>query len=235
MKLKPILTEEGTRDALKIRNKIREGEDLLEILLLEQLSDVTIRFVEISGIVRVMVEIGDKTTHQNIRDIIPFVLKLRDRIQDEQSFKIASKLFHRMQQPNNREELLELLSYMQEHGVSYAKLAERFNVIIAKLLEKYLIIHQKVEISTEELVNETEIINFANNLLNALSVIDIDLDDALEQMKAGMPPFEKGYPVSRYKLIEALRTLRKGKQHIMVKNALEKVKAIEKKQARQEV
>ncbi len=146
------------------------------------------RFVEIDGLVRVMLEIGDKTTHQKLRDTISFVLKLRDQVQDGQSKKIATELYHKMLRPSNKEELLELLSLSCRNMVFLMQSWRTFNGNIVNLLERYLIIHQKDEISNKELIEESELISFANNLLNALSVIDINLDDALEQMKAGMPP-----------------------------------------------
>jgi hypothetical protein len=128
-----------------------------------------------------------------------------------------------------------LFSYLQEHGISYTKLAERFNGMIAKLLEKALIVRQKNSISTEEMIDQSLDMKYANNLLHAMSmsIEAIDLDDALEQMAAGKPIFEKGYPVSRFKMIEVLRTWRKNKLHIATKAALEKAREFEKKQGGQ--
>ena len=79
---KSLLSEETTRNALKIRNEIRQGSNLWELDALEKLSDIQIRFVEIDGIVRVLLEIGEKATHQNIREAIPFVIVIRHILPD---------------------------------------------------------------------------------------------------------------------------------------------------------
>jgi hypothetical protein len=225
-----LLTEECTKSAMHIKNEIRVENGMGEISDIEQLMDITIRFVEIDGLVRVMLEIGDKTTHKDIRAAIPLILKWRDQVRDKQALKVSYNLFHNIQRPTNKEELLELLSYLQEHGVSYTKLAERFNAMIIKSLDAIQNIQQKNEITTEELVYENRYIVYVENLLSALGIKNINLKDSLEQITAGERPFEKGYPVSRFKIIEVLRTWRKNKLHIMTQKALEKVREFEKKQ-----
>ena len=136
---KPVLVEEKTKKAISIRNEIRGGKkgdfvNAAEIQLLEQLSDIVVRFVEIDGLVKVVIEIGNKTTHKDFRDAIPNILKWRDEVQERQSDKIAAIFFHKMIHPSNKEELLEFLSYSQEHGRSYAKLAEQFNETFSNVL-----------------------------------------------------------------------------------------------------
>jgi len=133
MKEKPLLVEETTKSAINIRNEI--GGDALEFSFIEQVSDLTVRFVEIDGLVRVILEIGDKANHKDIRDAIPKILKWRDAVQDLQSDKIAYRLFHGMFQTptSSKENLLELFSQMQERGKSYAQLAELFNQVLGKL------------------------------------------------------------------------------------------------------
>jgi len=228
-----LLVEEMTKNARAIRQNIREGKrndfvNAAEIQLLEQFSDIVIRFVEIDGLVKVMLEIGDNTTHKDIRDAIPNILRWRDEVQKWQSDKIAAKLFHEMKKPTNKEEFLEFFSYSQEHGVSYSKLAERFNENMSRVVVKLAEYHGKT-ISTEELIEFHSLNQYANSLLSMMNIKDISIEDALEQVAKGNPPFEKGYPVSRYKMIEVLRTWRKNKQHIRVNNVLKKAKELAKK------
>ena len=223
---KPLLVEETTKSAINIRNEM--GGDALEFSFIEQVSDLTVRFVEIDGLVRVMLEIGDKATHKDIRDAIPNILKWRDKVQEKQSDKTAARLFHKMLKPENKEELLEFFSYLQEHGVSYAKLAERFNGLLSRSLEAILM-YQNKRLTTKQMANFNLVLNQTNNLLNAMNINNVDIEYALDQIAAGKPPFEKGYPVSRYKMIEVLRTWRKNKQHIMVKTTLEKAKRLQEK------
>lgn len=230
---KPVLVEEKTKNAISIRNEIRGGEkgdfvNAAEIQLLEQLSDIVVRFVEIGGLVKVMIEIGNRTTHKDFRDAIPNILKWRDEVQEKQSDKIAAKLFHNIPKPTNPEEYLELLSYLQEHGSSYAKLAERSNELIGGILTGISRYHKK-EISTEQLIELTSLTQQLNFLLSTLNIKGVDTEYALEQIAAGKPPFEKGYPVSRYKMIEVLRAWRKSKQHIRVNIIREKAKELTKK------
>lgn len=223
MKLKPLLTEECTNNATFISSEIR-GENGGTISFLEQSLDITVRFVETDGLVRVMLEIGDKTTHKDIRDAIPNILKWRDEVQEKQSDKNAYRLLHKIQKPSNKDELLELFSQLQEHGVSYTKLAERFNAKVIKLLEVILRDRQKSGMSTEELIAHLSLYTYLNNLIDAMNIRDIDLGDAIEKMATGKPPFEKGDPISRFKMIEVLRTWRKSKLHIAIQNALKKTR-----------
>ncbi len=227
MVTKSMLAEETTKSAVKIGREIRNRYEP-DISYLEQFSDMQIRFVEIDGLVKVMLEIGDKATHKDIREAIPNILKWRDELQDIQSDKIAYRLFHNMlQKPtNSKEELLEFFSQMQERGKSYANLAELFNQVLGKsLIEVKRYYGEKL--STEQLIKLNSLTKQINVMLSALNIKDVDAEYALEQITAGKPPFQKGYPVSRYKMIEALRTWRKGKPHIRVKSALEKAKRLQ--------
>ncbi len=232
---KPVLVEEKTKNAIAIRNEIRGGKkgdfvNAAEIQLLEQLSDIVVHFVEIDGLVKVMLEIGNKTTHKDFRDAIPNILKWRDEVQEKQFDKIAAKLFHNIPKPTNPEEFLELLSYLQEHGISYTKLAERTNELIRNILIDISKYHKK-GVSTEQLIELTLLTQQLNFILSTLNIKGVDTEYALEQITVGKPPFDKGYPVSRYKMIEVLRAWRKNKQHIMVKNTLKKAKGLQEKRA----
>ncbi|NTV78548.1 MAG: hypothetical protein HGA25_05255 [Clostridiales bacterium] len=88
MRTIPLLVEEETKNAIKIGSEIRNRYEP-DISYLEQFLDMQIRFVEIDGLVKVMLEIGDKATHKDIREAIPNILKWRDELQDIQSDKIA--------------------------------------------------------------------------------------------------------------------------------------------------
>ena len=98
----------------------------------------------------------------------------------------------------------------------------------ARFLEIYSEIRQKDKISTEEMNKMNSSLTSAENLLTALGVNDIDLSVALELIADGNPPFEKGYPVSRWKMIEVLRTWRKGEAHQNVKRVLKKARSLKK-------
>lgn len=231
MRTVPLLIEEETKSAIAIGGKIRLSSTA-EISFIEQFLGITIRFVEIEGMIRVMLEIGDKTTHKDIREAIPYILNWRDELRELQSDKIGYQIFHNMLKTptKNKEWLLELLSQSQERGISYANLAEKINIILSRCLFEVKSYEGK-QISTEQLVDLDSITKSVNVIISAFNIEGLVVKEAQENITLGKSPFQKGYPVSRYKMIEILRTWRKSKQHIMVKKTLEKAKKSQEKKA----
>ena len=219
-----FLTEELTSEAKRIKNKVYEDIGW-DIYGLGYLAGVIVRFVEINGLVKVVFELDDNTTHKELRDVIPTMLKIRDKVNGLQDEKIAARMFLNIKHPTRKEEFLELFSYVHENGVSYKKLAERINRMVSDALISTVKIQQKNNITTEELFKQNKSIKFIDNLLGAIGVKNIGVEDAIELIKEGKPPFEEGYPVSRWKLIETLRTWRKGKMHQSVKKVIKKARS----------
>ncbi|MBC8508215.1 MAG: hypothetical protein ISR58_13885 [Anaerolineales bacterium] len=229
-----LLTEETTRNAIKIRSEIKQGANLVELTLLERFSDIKVRFADTGGIVKIMLEIGEKTTHQDIRDSIPFVLGLREQLFKAQSDKIALEFLLKIEQPSNKKELLEFYSQSQEHGISYSKLAKHLNDLVASCLKKHFEIKGKNQIDMEELIALNLSMQYAATLLAAMSVKEEDIwaiiSDGLERLSLGESPFPKDYPIPRYKMIEVLRTWRKNKLHIATQEAIEKARNFKSKE-----
>jgi hypothetical protein len=219
MKSKQVLREEYTSEAMRIKNEIGIGDGFEDSSPFGTSSDITVRFVELDGLVRLMLEIGVGATHKELRKAIPSVLKWRDQLQEKQYDKIADQLLHSMRNPFNKEETLEMYSYFQENGTSYAKLAERINSIAVRYLREILSYRQKRRLSADDVMEEKLLWTHVGKLLDTVGIKDVDLKDALAQLAHGEPPFQKGKPVSRYKMIEVLRYWRKSRLHFAARRA----------------
>ncbi|MCG2786073.1 MAG: hypothetical protein L6461_13300 [Anaerolineae bacterium] len=234
MKLETQLSEELTKKAIKIKRGILQNNTRDEVQSLEQYSGITVRFVELDGLVRLLIEISDKTTHQDIRNAIPNILTWRDQLLEKQSDEIGYDLLKKIDRPSNRDELLERFSYQQEHGAKYSDLAEHFNRLVGGCLKKYWEIQQKKSINTDELITMKLTLVYAENLLKAVGLDQQDiLKYGLENLSNKEPVFEKGYPVSRQKMIEVLRNWRKSRLHNAVSSAIEKARQFKKEQNQQ--
>ena len=190
-------------------------------------SGMLIRFVEIDGWLRVMLEIDERTTNQNIREAAPLLLEWRDRLIDFQGAWNGGGENH----------FFERLSDMQKHGYSYARLAERLNKQIEKHLNGYIAYRQEVDaIHPEEknkhdkdifynifwlgMKSNSSSLTHAQGVLESLhykkeDILEI-IKDGLESLANGKSIFSKDYPISKFKMIEALRTWRSGKLHLAI-------------------
>lgn len=143
-------------------------------------SGVRIRIIELDGHLRIMIEVGEKSTNRQIRDAIPLALEWRDRLLEWQGPWIKG----------GSNEFLERLLREHDRGISYAALARKINQRLSDLLE----------------IGEIE---WARDQLLALRMgseeVVFTIDKALAQIEDGKPPFEDGYPISREKLIGTLR------------------------------
>ncbi len=190
-------------------------------------SGMLIRFVEIGGWLKVMLEIDERTTNQDIRDAAPLLLEWRDRLID----------FQGAWNGGGENNFFERLSYMQKHGYSYARLAERLNKRIEEHLNGYIAYRQEVDaVHPEEKSNHDKDIFYhvfwlgmnsnSSSLTHAKAVLEslhYKQEDILEIIKSGLESlvngksiFSKNYPISRPKITEALRTWRKGKLHLAI-------------------
>ena len=171
----------------------------------------------------VMIEVGENTTSDDLRKAIPWALRLRDRLLEQQG----------PWQHGGDTPFLEELCYWHDSGHSYEILAERINETVANyLLEaaKYL---QEYEAAQSQFKTQLDVFlwqsklqinpysfQLARGLLEAVRLKDDEIDtvllDALENIRSGRLAFEKGYPVSRDKLRETLRRWRESKKHQII-------------------
>lgn len=175
----------------KVLEFLKENNDIS----LKQ-GEVQIQFIEFSGLIHVMLEVGVLTTHDELRDAIPLVLAWRDRLLKHQGPWMAEGMITTQMFWNS----------LHERGMSHRKIAEAVNDTVANYLM------QHVELNKEYKTNQY--LNMAKDILVGLEKdenIQSILDIGLENIRQGKPPFEKDYPVSRDKIIGVLRNWDKSK------------------------
>jgi hypothetical protein len=165
-----------------------------------------------------MIEVGEDTTHDDLREAIPLALSWRDRLLEWQGpwMKGGDNPF------------LEELSLRQADGEKYASLAERINHEVEELLREFL---QYLDELAEAKANFKTMFDFymwrskanqfalehARDLLRAVRLKDDEIEEllqsGLDNLRAKKPAFEREYPVSRERLIRTLRTWREGLKH----------------------
>lgn len=184
-------------------------------------SSVFIRLVEIDDWVRVLIEVDEDTTSDDLRKAVPLALLWRDKLLELQGIW--------MKGGNNP--FLEVLSLEQNAGESYTNIANRINKRIESLLiehENYLndLEANKIKFKTmfdlylwKSHFNQFSL-SHARDLLKALKLKNSEIDEilkfGLENIRMGKPAFEKEYPVSRDKIISTMKTWRKGKKHKII-------------------
>jgi len=189
-----------------------------------------IRIVERDNRLRIMIEITEDTTNQQVRDIAQYALEWQRQLLD---FQGAWRM-------GGVNEFMERLLYENKHGKSYNKLAKSINESVENHLREYLVYRKEVDTLYSESIEDHEhdmyyclfwlnmkpnpfALSHAKDLLEAIGIkqpkIDNYLLDGLRQIATGNPPFLPGEPVTRFKLTETLRTYRKGRIHLSIQAA----------------
>lgn len=196
-------------------------------------SPVFLHTIEIDGRLRIMIEVGEDTRAEQIRKVVPYALKLRDKLLEFQGAWIMG----------GDNLLLEELSERQKHGTSYKELAKLINEKVENHLREYLAYRMEVDkrypkykkefkrdlyfyaFSTEFKHNCFSLVH-SRDMLMALGLKEKDIEqflrDGLEEIEAGRKPFAPDMPISQLKLIETLRTWRKGKKHKTIQDIKQK-------------
>lgn len=187
-------------------------------------SGVWLHIVEMDGELKVMMEVGEGTTHANLREAETYALMWRDRLIDQQGPWSGG----------GDTAFKEHLHILNKGGVSYANLAMWVNSLIASHLCEFSAFQSRLEEARSQ-GEEKEYLNrfplddvpnpfsfsFAVDLLGALGIREEEsepmLIEGLQRIKEGLPPFEEGYPISRDKMISVLRTWRSNKKHAFLK------------------
>jgi hypothetical protein len=180
--------------------------------------------VEIDNWLRIMIELREDTTNQQIRDIATLALEWQRRLLD----------FQGAWRGGGRNEALERLSYRQAHGNSYAKLAEEINAKVADYLYDYVAYRKEVDLLFPDLIQKHDrnlyyyvfwlemkskpsSLGHARALLEIFSMKQIEIDNclryALMMIAKGDGPFLPSQPINRSKMVDTLRTYREGKIH----------------------
>jgi hypothetical protein len=178
-------------------------------------SGVLIRFVEIDGWVRVMMEVGEDTGSDALREAIPLALCWRDRLLEWQGPWMRG----------GDNPFLEELCLRQESGERYGSIAGRINRQVEALLQEFLHRLEEFEAAKPNFKTMFDFymwqpkanqfsLEHARVLLRAVRIKDDEIEDllqsGLDNLRAGKPVFDRGYPLSRERLIRTLRTWREG-------------------------
>ena len=186
---------------------------------------VFVRLVEIDGWQRVMLELGEDTSHQALRNAIPLALQWRERL-----FEAQGPWMDGGDTP-----FLEQLSRWNAAGASYGRLAEKINERAAALVREaveYQAAYEAVQSTITSMVDlvawwktarvEPFALDHARDLLRAVKVDEHDIQESLQEgmrrIKDGRPPFAKGAPVDRDKMIAVLRTWRSSRDHTWIES-----------------
>ncbi|MEX2030708.1 MAG: hypothetical protein WD906_07045 [Anaerolineales bacterium] len=181
-------------------------------------SGVLIRFVEMDRWIRVMIEVGEDTTSQQLREAAPLALEWRQRLLKWQGPWMGG----------GDNPFLEQLDGRQQNGESYRALSESINHRVATLIQEFAAYIREYDSVKHEFKTMSDFylwrpasnpfsFEHARDILRALRLKDKDIEPqlrkALENAKSGLPPFEAQYPVSREKMIATLRRWRQNPKH----------------------
>jgi hypothetical protein len=174
-----------------------------------------------------MIELSDSVTSDDLRSAIPLALQWRDWLKAQRGPDWVRVT----------EALTLLCTENKRNGVSYAQLAARTNDHIAGLLRDWLeYTRLRDEARTIQgatfdevrwLIDNGQVAPERGKWCGALSDahrslevfgftaadIEMQLSAGIERIQQGEPPFERGYPVNRNRVIAVLRTWRNQIEH----------------------
>jgi hypothetical protein len=134
--------------------------------------------------------------------------------------------------------VLERLSRKQQHGSTYAEIAEELNKKIERYLLGYLdyrkevdSVHPEYKVKHDkdifysvfwlDMKSNNAMMSHAKFLLESLRYKEEQITEILKSglngLKSGKTIFSKDYPISKKDIIEKLKTWRKGKLHQAIK------------------
>lgn len=187
---------------------------------------VLIRFIEIDNWIHVMMDVGEDTTTQDLRDTIPLALTWRDKLLEWQGAWLGG----------GDNQFLEELSSRQEYGESYSELAKRINQTVTELLKEFNEYLIEFEAARSNFVTMLDFylwkskanqfsLDQAQDILKALRLKDDEIKEMLQvglkNIQSGEQAFEEEYPLSKEKLRTTLRSWRQGRKHLIAKQMQE--------------
>ena len=180
-----------------------------------------------------MIEVGENTTAEQLRKAIPYALELRDKLIEFQgAWAIGG--------PNA---FFEHLCYLKDGGMTYAEIAQRLKLQIEKHLREAVAFDDELRKVLPTLKTNWDYFQWSTNpeqkynphsldhakyILQNVGMNDKDitpwLKEGIENIRAGKEPLTQN-PITRTKIIQVLRTWRKGKKHKSIRSIEEKAKA----------
>src|SRR5437016_3608313 len=181
-------------------------------------SGVLLQFIEIGNWIKVMIQVDEDTTSDDLRKAIPMALSWRDRLLEWQGPWMLG----------GDNPFLEQLSLRQKAGETYRNLANHINQEAASWVHSHVAYTKELEAVQHSFKTMFDFymweskanpfsLDHARHLLRAVRLKDDKIDGllttAVDNVQAGKPAFEAEYPVSRDALISALRLWRSGRKH----------------------
>ena len=198
-------------------------------------SNVFLHAIEIDGRLKLMIEVGEDTRAEQLRKVIPYALDLRDKLIEFQgawSFGGPNAFF-------------EHLSSLKDSGLTYTEIAERLKSRVEEHLREAVAFDDEFRKALPTLKTYGDYYSWAygedgihtrfnphsfdhakyilENIGITENAINEWLKEGIENIRAGKAPFSQN-PITRRKLIQLLRTWRKGKKHKSIRVIEEKAK-----------
>lgn len=180
----------------------------LEEELLKYWHPVGVGLEESGGYFYVVMHLREGVTSEDIRRAIPFALKLHDRLEEWQGKQFTYKA-------------KDLLSLHDDKGASYGLIAKSLNRFISDLLVESAewvrqrnsiqdrLMRQRFIQESYDTMGQAYNLDKASDLLRTVRFSDEEIEstiqEGLQNIYAGEPPFADEYPVSRDKVISALK------------------------------
>lgn len=185
-------------------------------------SGVVVWVVDSNGWLKIMLELDEDTTHQNIRDAIPLALKWRNRLLEWQGPLLEG----------GDNWAMNSLHLSQERGASYKDLANQinrgiteylneFNEYLKELKEAEPHFKTKLDFFMWRPQHRRNSLEEASELMTLIGFRDDEIEDilnyGLECIQEGEPPFMDEYPVTSERMRSTIRNWREGKKFMIIK------------------
>lgn len=196
-------------------------------------SHVLLHTIEIDGWLKVMIEVGEDTRAEQLRKAIPYALELRNKLLEFQgAWSVGG--------PNA---FFESLCDLKDRGMTYTKIAQKLKSRVEEHLREAVAFDNELRKALPALKthgdyfmwaygedgiykqHNPESLNHAKAILEMIGMNDKEITEWLEEgiknIRAGKAPFTQN-PITRTKIIQVLRTWRKGKKHKSIRAIEEK-------------
>jgi hypothetical protein len=209
-------------------------------------SHVFLHAIEIDGRLKIMIEVGEDTRAEQLRKVIPYALELRDKsieFQGAWSFGGPNAFF-------------EYLCDLKDSEMTYTEIAQRLKSRVEEHLREAVAFDDEFRKALPALKTYGDYFMWAfgedgihtqfnphsfdhakyilENIGMSANEITEWLKEGIENIRAGKAPFGQN-PITRTKMIQILRTWRKGKKHKSIRVIEEKTKEEHSKQLTEKV
>lgn len=194
-------------------------------------SEVLIRIIEIDNWLRVVIEVGENATHENLRKANTLALEWRDRLLDYQGpwFGGGTNYFK------------ESLFRKHERGKSYSEIAKMLNDRILEYIINDLENKRRIEKIQQELGEKATFIDFlkyqkdnncmdlfffsfehAKDILREFSMKEMKIEGFITEiiscLQNGETPALDEFLISKRMVVDLIINWKKGKKHISIED-----------------